>query len=298
MTDTTNTGQTQQTAEQIQNARVADVDAAAKAAQEAANKAAGAPQKTQAELDAEKAAELAKAKETKNDGTDPAANQSTTNTDEGEADSDDGQWKEQWVATGNEHADAAIELMKEAGIKPVEGNDIFAKAIESGDLKDIKWDILESRLGKAKASLVKAGVQAYFDGEYKEQMATKNYAHEQVGGADGWTKVQKWAAKLEKDDMKFALELADYRKAIGVGGFAARAAIDAIKAAYEADPKNGSLGGEPQLRGTGTPKSSISNPLSRAGYFQELEKAGGDRAPQNVKDELARRRQAGVALGM
>lgn len=280
------------TPESTMGGRIADLEAQAKAAREAEAKTA-AEAKAREESEARAAA---KAKEAEGASTDGDADQSGASEDEGQTGGDN--WKNQWVATGNEHADAAIELMKEAGIKPVEGNDIFAEAIEKGDLKLVKWDILESRIGKAKASLVRAGVQQYFDGEYKQQMATQTYAYEKVGGAEGWAKVQKWAKAEEGKNAEFAGKLNDYRKALSIGGFAAQAAIDAIKTAYEADPKNGSIGGKELERGTRTPKSSVGEPLSRAAYVTELRKAGGDRAPADVQAALWARRQAGAKAGL
>jgi hypothetical protein len=215
-------------------------------------------------------------------------------------DDDDGKWKEEeWVAVGNEHADAAIELMKEAGVKPVEGNEIFKDAIASGDLSKVKWDVLEARIGAAKAKLVRAGVESYFNSEYKAQQEIVGYAHDKVGGEEGWTKIQTWAKKAEKSDAKFASDLNEYRKALKVGGFAARAAVDAIKAAYEADPKNGSIGNKPLERGKVDPTPKVEGePLNRLQFFREMEKAGGDRAPKHVVEALRARRQAGVKLGM
>ncbi|AGC35968.1 head scaffolding protein [Rhizobium phage RHEph08] len=212
----------------------------------------------------------------------------------------DDAWKEEWLTTGNEHADAAIEIMKAAGVTPVEGNVVFEEAIRSGDLNKVKWDVLEARIGKAQAALVKTGITQYYNTEYQEQQETVNYAYKEVGGEQGWNKIVLWAQAAEKTDKAFAKDLAGYRKALDVGGFAGKAAIDALKAAYEAAPGNSSLGGKPLERGGSTPQNhdAQSQPLGRVGYFQELEKAGGDRAPKAVKDSLWARRQAGIAAGI
>jgi hypothetical protein len=241
-----------------------------------------------------KAAEDAAAKETAD-----AAAKKITDEAAAKAGEDDG-WKEEWVAVGNEHADAAIELMKAAGVKPVEGNAIFDEAIKAGDLTKVKWDLLEARIGKAQASLVKTGITAYYDGEYKEQQAVVDHAYAQVGGKEGWDKLVKWAHSTATVDKAFDKQLGEYRRALEVGGFAGKAAVDALKTAYEAAPGNSSLGGKKMERG-GTPPANhetASAPLSRAEYYREMTKAGGDRAPSHVVATLRARRQAGMAQGI
>lgn len=212
---------------------------------------------------------------------------------------DDKSWQEEWIYTGNPDADAAIELMKESGLKPVEGNEIFKDGIAAGDPSKVRWDLLEARLGPAKARLVRSGVEAYYINEYAEQMKVVTHAHEKVGGEENWSKIVKWAEASSKKDKEFAAERADWQKALKVGGFAARAAVDAIVSKYEADPKNSGINNSKLERGNTTPAAKQSGqPLGRAAYFDALEKAGGDRAPQSVKDALWARRQAGMQAGL
>lgn len=207
-------------------------------------------------------------------------------------------WEKEWITVGNEHADAAIELMKNAGMTPVEGNSVFAKAMETGNLEDIKWEVLEAKLGKATSQLVRTGINNYYESEYKVQQELVNYAHEQVGGEKGWNDVKKWAQKQEGSDPAFAKELTEWRKALSVGGFAARAAVDAIKARYEADPSNRSASRQIERGGTRNGGDLSGEPLSRSAYFKALDAAGGDRAPKAVVDALNARRAAGVKAGL
>ena len=283
----TNKEATQEEAKVIDHGhgRVADLDAAAaKLAAEAAK-----PKSAQQAED-EKAIEEAKLKE---DESKPKEEEKAEETTEDES------WQEAWVRTGNADADAAIELMEAAGMKPVEGNEIFKDALETGDLSKVRWDLLEARLGKAQARLVRTGVEAYNETEYKEQLAIRNEAFELVGGEENWSKVQKWAEASSKKDAKFASTRKEWQKALTVGGFAARAAVKAIKEAYEADPKNNSLGNTAPVRGVASPAAKVEGaPLSRRAYFEEMQKAGGDRAPQSVRDNLRARRLAGQQAGI
>lgn len=181
----------------------------------------------------------------------------------------------------------------------MEGNEIFKDALETGDLSKVRWDLLEARLGKAQDRRVRTGVEAYNETEYKEQLAIRNEAFELVGGEENWGKVQKWAEATSKKDAKFASTRKEWQKALTVGGFAARAAVKAIKEAYEADPKNNSLGNTAPVRGVASPAAKVEGaPLSRRAYFEEMQKAGGDRAPQSVRDNLRARRLAGQQAGI
>lgn len=265
--------------------RVADLDEAArKAAAEAAK-----PKSAQQVADEKAAEEQAKLKKDEEDETARKA------AEEAEKNKED--WKKEWVQTGNDHADAAIHIMKSKGISPVEGNAIFAEAIESGDLTKVKWDVLEARLGDPSAFLlIKHGIQTYYDGEYAAQQELVNYAYEGVGGKDNWAKIQKWAEKESATDPKFAKDRAEWAKALKVGGFAGKAAVDAIKARYEG--KHGTVAPRIERGDRQSDNNQVSDPLSRVDYFKALEKAGGDRAPKHVRDALVARREAGRKMGL
>jgi nitrogen regulatory protein PII-like uncharacterized protein len=229
--------------------------------------------------EADKAAEEAKAKEAEDKNA-------------------DGTWKEAYVEVGNEHADAAIDLLKEAGVSPVEANEIFKKAIDSGNIEDINWEVLEARLGAAKASLVKAGVTSYYEGEYKVQAATRDAAYEKVGGEENWNKLKTWVNDREAKDPAFKVQADNARKAIAIGGQAAEDAVVRLKAAYEADPKNSSMDTKIERGDARVKPGADVQPLTRKEYFQLKEAAVRNRRPQSEIDALFARRQAGQAKGI
>lgn len=270
-----------------QNGRVADLDEAARKAAAEQNKQKSAQQiADEAAIEAEQ-----KAKDEKE-----AAEKAAKAAEEANKNNDD--WKKDWIEVGNDHADAAIQIMKSKGISPVEGNNIFAEAIEAGDLTKVKWDVLEARLADPSAFLlIKTGIENYYQTEYKEQQELVDYAHKGVGGSENWSKIQAWAEKSAKEDPAFAKERAEWQRALKHGGFAARAAVDVIKSKYEAT--HGSV--NPQIvNGDKTvPASEVNGePLSRKAYFEAIEKAGGDRAPKHIVANLNTRRAAGVKLGL
>ncbi len=272
----------------ILHGRVADIDKALEELKKAGDKTPEQLAKEKEEADAK----------VKTEADTKAAEEAAKKKAEDEAKSKE-EWSKEWLTVGNAHADAAISLMKEAGMKPVEGNEVFEEAIKTGDLNKVKWELLDARLGKDKAFLVRTGIETYFSTEYKAQQEVVTYAHEKVGGEAGWDKVKDWAQKVEKTDAAFKRNLDEWRGGLKLGGFAARAAVDAIKAAYEADSKNGSLTTTKHERGTVTPSGTVTvEGLSRRGYTDELEKAGGDRAPKSVQEALWARRQAGMKAGI
>lgn len=228
------------------------------------------------------------------EGTEPA----DEGTPEPEKGSED--WHKQFIQTGNEHADAAIDVMKEAGVSPIEANAVFQKAIESGNLEDINWNILEDKIGKSKAALVKAGVEKFYEGEYKARVETVNKAHEIVGGKENWEKVRDWAQKAEKKDPALKAKVDNIRKAIDIGGDTAAWAVGELKRMYEAAPSNKGLGTKQVVQGSRTAPQADASALSRSAYMAErhkLAEAGVHEGDPRVT-ALAARRAAGRAAGI
>lgn len=202
-------------------------------------------------------------------------------------------WQKDYVKIENPDAQAAIDLMNEAGVSPIEANAIFAKAIESKDLKDIDWPTLEAKIGATKTRLVKNGIERYFNDVVSVQTAVTKQAYEIVGGQENWVKVKDWAQAQEKADPEYAKKVVEYRKALDTGGFSAEAAVKALKADYEAHPKNGGLGQNTILRGD-TQAVAGGTPLSRAEYTTELHKAHKRGAAAQEIEALHNRRRAGM----
>lgn len=210
-------------------------------------------------------------------------------------------WAKEWIKTGNADADAAIDIMQAAGVSPVEGNAIFEKAIKSSNLDDVDWKLLEAKVGPATARLVRNGVEKFHAEEGSVIAETVAYGHEAVGGEANWNKLSKWSQAREASDPKWASEVASYRKAIDVGGAAAKLAINALKAAYEADSKNTGFGTTKIVTGDKTNAApAVGTALSRSEYvklMQEAERKGG-REYDAVVNNLRSRRELGRKQGL
>ncbi len=214
-------------------------------------------------------------------------------------DADGKDWTGEYITFGDAAADSVVDLLKEAGVGAREANLIFQEAVEADDLSKVKWDVLEERLGAAKARLAKMAITDYHDREYKKNVATTKAAHELVGGEKNWQKVAKWAKTKQESDPAFMGVMHEIRTGINAGGKLAAFAVAELKAAYEADPRNSGLGVAKVQRGTSAPKSNPhGEPLSRKDYLAEIKKANEGRPNPQLIAQLQARRQAGRAAGI
>lgn len=209
----------------------------------------------------------------------------------------DGNWKEAYIELPDPAAQSVINLLNEAGVKPVEANSFFADAFKNDDPSLIKWDLIEARLGKDKANLAKIGVMDYYNREYSKNVATTKVVKEVVGGDEAWGKVAKWVKAAEIADPSRKAEFDELRKGIDMGGRYAKQAAADLKALYEAAPGNSGLGGTKVLtKGQKTDNTGLV-PLSKADYVAELQKHGDNIKPA-VYAQLRAQRKAGMAAGI
>lgn len=205
-------------------------------------------------------------------------------------------WQKEYIKLDHAEGQAVVDLLNEAGVSPIEANAIFEKAVASGDMNDIDWATLENKLGPAKTRLAKAGIERFANDVVQPQAETKKAAFEIMGGEENWNKVRTWAQGLEKTDKAWAGKVAEFRKAIDLGGFAAKAAVTELRKAYEADPKNTGLGTGTLTQGNTTAK--VEGALSRTDYVREIQKAEASRASPAVFQALHARRRAGMQAGI
>jgi hypothetical protein len=171
-------------------------------------------------------------------------------------------------------AQAAIDMLKDAKVTPIEANAIFEEAMKTGDQSKINWALLEAKIGPAKTRLVKNGVDAYYNDHVKTVMATKTAVFEIVGSEDNWNKITAWAKGLEKTDATFAAKLGPMRQ-------------------FEADPKNKGLGVAKVLVG-GKSVPVTGNPITnRTDYMAQLKEAQA-KGDQVLVASLRERRRAGM----
>ena len=212
-------------------------------------------------------------------------------------DKDDESWKNQYIQFEDEAGQSVVNLLNEAGVKPIEANTFFAEAVATGDFTKIRWDLIEARLGKDKAALARIGITHHYETIWKRNDETKAKGYEVVGGEENWNKVASWVKKTERADPRRKAEFDEIRKGIDAGGRLAEYAFADLKRMYEGDTGNSGLGVSKIT--TGNSNAEVQGgPLTRAQYVAEL-KAANDRNARGPEIEGIRaRRRAGMQAGI
>lgn len=232
---------------------------------------------------------------------DPKAKEAEAADDEaGDEDEDDDKVElTEWSEFDDPSANAAIDLLKEAGVSPAEADGIFSKAIQSGDLRDIDVKALEAKVGKNKTLLIMNGVKDYHQRTTEQNDATVQMVHDIVGGEAAWNQVRDWAQAKERNDKAFKKELDGIREDLNKGGRAAKAAAKDLVKLYNGSPNTKGLGNAQQKLTKGDGKSAkAGEPMTRAAYVEALKKAHSEGASPQTIAALDRRRLAGKQAGI
>ncbi len=218
--------------------------------------------------------------------------------DKAEADKEAaGPLKSYAVITDSPAANAAIELLKEAGVGPNAANEFFAKALTSGDLNDIDVAGLEAKLGKSKTTLLMAGVTTHFEAVKAKTAATVQNVHKIFGNEDNWKVVREWAQGAEKADPKVKAQINDIRGLLDEGGARAEAGARELLRMYNAAPTTKGLGTDKLAVGEST-GTVIGTHLSRSQYLVELKAAHARNAKPAEIQAIDARRRAGKNSGI
>ena len=242
-------------------AKKAEVDAAADAAaQKVRDDAAEA-----AKSDEDRAAEAKAAAEAANSVDDPDADKG----DEGKTPADPKPLDTKvWGDTGNEVGNSVLGMLQESGIEPADAKALLFDAVQAGDVSKIDRAALEAKVGKNAANIIMSGTETFIKENASNTAAIISDVHKTAGGEDNWNKVSEWAAaNVSKED------LAEYAPMIDKGGAAARFAVNEIMASYNADAKNSTIQpATPRAEATSVSPPAVVG-TSRREYVAALEKA-------------------------
>lgn len=196
---------------------------------------------------------------------------------------------------GHEAADASMAILKDAGVTKADMDFIFGKARVSGKLSDINIQAIEAKVGKQKAALVMAGVEAYHRDATGKATAIASTVHEVAGGKEAWDKVAGWVNAKAAADPAFRAEVAEMRGMLNAGGKQAKLAAKALVDQYNADPNTKGLANGSLVKGDSA--STGMAPMGRAEYLAEYKKAEakGDTVAMSI---LSSRRAAGRKAGL
>lgn len=195
---------------------------------------------------------------------------------------------------GDPEADAIVEFVQEAGMTPADAQEVFGKSVESGKLEDIDAVKLAAKLGENKAKVVLAAVKTYFDRVQSQITDVKNAVYGVVGGEDNMKLIGEWARTKEVSDPAFKQKVDTYRNMLKQGKVEAELAAKELKALYNSDPNNKTLGTK-QVTGD-NPGQTNFEPITKRQYFTEMEVAVRTKDKAKI-EQLNARRLASKAKG-
>lgn len=175
-----------------------------------------------------------------------------------------------FVSYNDPAADAAVALMKKAGVTPVVAEDIFGEAVKAGDLSKIKLDKLVEKVGKETADLIMIGVKDFWNRNVELTRQKMSAIENVLGGPEQLAIVKDWAHKRAETDQEFNQKWNELRAMADIGPFAAQAMAKELRGLYESAEGNSALN-EKMVSGDSTVKSS--NYISAADALTALKVA-------------------------
>lgn len=204
--------------------------------------------------------------------------------------------KYEYPTFDNPDAQSIVNVFAEKNVDPAVLNNIFAKAVESGNIEDVDVKALRDAVG-ANADLIMAATRkVYEDNKRASEQAVKE-VHDMFGGKDSWEAMVGWAHAKADADPGFAAKLNTYRNMIDLGGEQRRLAVNALKETYMNDP-NTTV--HPNLmQGDQSPNSQVTNPImTNREYSEALRAAYKQPNYADAVAEIQRRWRAGKGANL
>lgn len=191
----------------------------------------------------------------------------------------------------------AVTILEESGLAVEEANAIFSEAVETNDLSKIKKDALIEKIGKDKADVVLVLAESYYNTTFSAMEAIQTEVFSLTGGEDNFAAIKEWANEKAKTDTTFAKELAEIKEMIDTQKMrSVKAAITDLVDLYRQDPDTTTPANlEVGDKAAG---KTAAQPLTRADYISEINKARKDGTYDKVSASLWSRRQAGMKQGI
>ncbi len=139
---------------------------------------------------------------------------------------------------------AALNLMKAAGMDAAGLSKHFGAAIQTGDISKVDRTALEKELGADQTVLVMAGITKWSEDAGREALAAAHAVQESVGGATNWAKMTQWARNKAKTDTAFKSEIEGITDMLNGTAKARELGAKEFQRLYNADPKNTTVGKE------------------------------------------------------
>lgn len=191
----------------------------------------------------------------------------------------------------------AVTILEESGLAVEEANAIFAEAVETNDLSKIKKDVLAEKIGKDKADVVLVLAESYYNTTFSAMETIQNEVFSLTGGEDNFNAIKDWANEKSKTDKAFAKDLAEIKEMIDTQKMrSVKAAINELVDLYRQDPET-TTPANLEVGDKAAGNSSV-QPLTRADYVSEINKARREGTYDKVSKQLWARRQAGMKQGI
>lgn len=145
----------------------------------------------------------------------------------------------EFVTYGHPAADAAVEMIREAGVTPEQATAWFKEAAASQDLSKIDLAAMEAAMGKSKAAVVQSAVKEFLGETIATRNEAVNAAYNAVGGKEAFETARDYAKNSK--DPAVQKQLAVLLPMFELGAGAAAIAARELKTLYEAGPNNSAL---------------------------------------------------------
>lgn len=167
-----------------------------------------------------------------------------TNADDAAANSDDAANEEAFPTSDDPGLNAALRIMKAAGMKTADLQQHFGEAIATGDAGKVDQEALVKALGEDNATLVMAGVTKWSEDAGKAALEAARQVQESVGGSDNWKKMTAWAKKAAAADPKIKKQIEGITDMLNGSDMSRQLGAQEFKRLYNADTSNATIGGK------------------------------------------------------
>lgn len=167
---------------------------------------------------------------------------------------------------------AALGLMKAAGMTSEQLTEHFGEAINTGDVSKVDRAALERVLGSDKTELVMAGVTKWSAEAGAAALEAARQVQAAVGGADNWAKMTAWAKAAAAKDPAVKSQIEDITDLLNGNATARKLGAAEFQRLYNADPKNATVGTSKPLNGDKPAAAEKVKPMTGREAYEAKEK--------------------------
>jgi hypothetical protein len=189
----------------------------------------------------------------------------------------------------DDSANAAVNILAEAGVLADEASKYFEVAIAENDPSKIDLAGLTEKIGKDKATAVMLLAKEYYTKQMGQQQKVFNDVVSVVGSTENLAQIQAWVKASGNKEAQQVLDLLRDTVDSDTSGYMSKLIAKDLRDRYDADPKNTKLNiSIVQADRAMAPAASL-EPISRAEYVEGLKQAYDNKDMAKVAELQARR---------